>query len=445
MYNRNIDKDTISVVGLGKLGLCLALSFACRGIKVIGVDINETLIDSLNKGEPLHHEPLLKDFLRVFRNNICFTSDHARAIKESDITIILVHTPSDTYGSFSNQYVESALDSLARSFKAHQKKYHLFIISSTLMPGSIKDRLIPLMENNCKLKYGRDFGLAFVPDFVALGKVISDFLNPDFVLIGEEDKQSGDFTENLYRRLVGPDTPFFRIPFIDAELAKVALNCYVTTKISFANSLASLCEKIPGANVDNVTETISHDRRVNPYYIKGGTSFGGTCFPRDTTAYLALAKKYGSLIDLIQATSSINEKTDKHIIELIEKYSSTSFKRVVFLGSAFKKDTPVIERSVASNAIPKLLKKGYSVSIYDPLAMAETKRVFGSKINYLEKEEIFKSKSIFVLPIESLEYINLPFKKAKKESVIIDCWRMLNKSILNEGIKYHAVGVAPEE
>jgi UDPglucose 6-dehydrogenase len=386
---------------------------------------------------------LIKDFLRLFKNNLTFTNDHDLAIKETDITIILVHTPSDNYGSFSNEHVESALSNLAKSFNEHNKKYHLFIISSTLMPGSIRERIIPLLERDSKLKFGQDFGLTFVPDFVALGKVIEDFLNPDFVLIGEEDKFSGDLTEQLYRRLVSQETPFSRIPFIDAELAKVALNCYITTKISFANSLASLCESIPGARIDNVTKTIGKDKRINPYYLKGGPSFGGSCFPRDTIAYLALAKKYNAPTDLIKATISINEKADKHIIDLVLKYSSKKLKQVVFLGSAFKKDTSVIERSVASNVIPDLLKKSYKIAVYDPWAMEETKKIFENKIKYLGKEEIFKGMAIFVLPIDAKEFKSLPFNKAKIGSVIIDCWRMLDKSILSKGVKYHALGVAP--
>ncbi|MCJ2534031.1 MAG: hypothetical protein LN364_02215 [Candidatus Thermoplasmatota archaeon] len=195
-------RDTrISIVGLGKLGLCLALAFASRGVKVIGVDINEKLIDSLRKGKPMHHEPLIQDFLRLYRKNISFTTDHDAAAKNTNITIVLVSTPSDRYGNFSNKYVESALTSLAKFLKDHHKDYHLVIVSSTLMPGSIDEKLIPLFEKESGLKLNVDFGFTFVPDFV---------------LVGEENKKAGDITEDLYKILVGVDTPFSRIPYIDA-------------------------------------------------------------------------------------------------------------------------------------------------------------------------------------------------------------------------------------
>ncbi len=429
---------SLSVVGLGKLGLCLALAFASRGIQVLGIDINNDLIDSLKNGLPSHHEPLLKNFLKLYKRNIVFTTDYDLAIKNTDVTIVLVPTPSDTYGNFSNKYVESVLTSLAVLLKHYKKEYHLFIISSTLMPGSINERLIPLLEKESGLKLNKDFGVTFVPDFVALGNVINDFLNPNFVLIGEEDKKSGDITESFYRRLVGKSVPISRIPYIDAEISKVALNCYITTKISFANNLANLCEKIPGANIDNVTKTIGQDKRISPYYIKGGLSFGGTCFPRDTMAYLALAQKKHANTELIEAVESINQKTDNHIFDLINVNKNTE---IVFLGAAFKKDTSVTEKSLASNIIPRLLRSKRKVYIYDPLAEKEMKTKFGNKIGYLEKKELFLKPRTFVLTIDSKEYKSIFYNKAKEGSVIIDCWRMFTGTKFKKGIKYVPVGV----
>lgn len=230
MKSPKIRIDRLSVVGLGKLGLCLALSFASRGIQVVGVDIDSSLVNLLRKVRAPWYEPELEAFLKKYRKNMQVTTKHERAIAETDITIVLVPTPSDSYGKFSNKYVEKALKDLASKLKDSDKDYHLIVLSSTVMPGSIVNRLVPIIEKETGRKFGKEFGFSYVPDFVALGNVIDDFLNADFVLIGSKDSLSGSLTEKIYRKLVKRGTPIRKLGFTEAELAKVALNLLYNNK-----------------------------------------------------------------------------------------------------------------------------------------------------------------------------------------------------------------------
>lgn len=194
-------------------------------------------------------------------------------------------------------------------------------------------------------------------------------------------------------------------------------------------------------NVDNVTETIGLDKRISPLYLTGGPSFGGTCFPRDTKAYVNLARKNGIQHDLISAIDEVNEKQNEHIADLAINNATDGLKEVLILGTAFKEDTPVTENSVALKIIPLLLKAGLKVGVHDEQALEETKAIFGKEISYLyNKSEFFSKPKIIIAPIKSDYYKKLDYKKVKKDS-IIDCWRFIDESELKEGVKYIPLGI----
>ncbi len=443
-----IIKNKISLVGLGKLGLPLAACFASRGFKTLGVDINEKLVESLNKGISPIVEPRLQEFITKFRKNFRATSNIKEAIKETDITVILVATPSDPDGNFSNKYVESALKSLSKDLKKSSKKYHLFIISSTVMPGSIEKRFIPIIEKYSGRKLNKGFGVCHVPDFVALGNVIRDFLNPDLAVIGESDKFAGDQIAYIYGKLYENNPIMTRMSLISAEIAKVTLNAYITTKISFANTLANICEKIEGADVDLITKAIGADRRISPHYFKGGLSFGGTCFPRDTKSFIRFSKDFGIDAGLIKEVEKINKFQDDHLAEVVIKnIKSKSASKVGILGLAFKPKTPVIVESPAIKLVGSLLKKGIKVIVYDSLAKEGAKEIFKDRIEYADSAKECLSKSnVWVIALPSAEFKDIDYRKlAKKPTVIIDCWRILEPQKLSRNTKYVKWGYYQEK
>lgn len=439
----DIDTNKISLIGLGKLGLCLAVCHASKGKKVIGVDIRPDVMSSLNSGNSPIQEPKLQELLSKYSKNLEVTMSHDYAIKNSDISIILVATPSDTYGKFSNRYLESAIKSLCKSLKSSKKSYHLFIISSTLMPGSCVKRLIPLIERTSGRKLNVGFGVSFIPDFVALGEVIKGFIEPDFVLIGESDNKSGGLSEQVYKSMVKNGTPIKRMSLTEAEIAKVSLNAYITTKISFANLISNICDQIPGTDVDKITQTIGIDRRISPYYLTGGPSYGGTCFPRDTKAFAVVCKKLGIKTNLINEVEETNKYQDERLFRLIIKHLQGKKGSVSILGCSFKPNTPVIEESLASKLIPRLIKNKIKVKVYDPLAIQEMKKKFGEKVAYFESP----GKCIFGSKVVIISYKKPEFKDSNiykslgKNSLILDCWRYLKYEKLNNQVKYKALGM----
>jgi len=439
MKNRRINKKKISIIGLGRLGLALAVSFALRGFKTIGVDIKENIVNSINRGMSPIIEPGLQEFISKKNPNLKASLSHEEAINKTDISIVLVATPSDSRGNFSNIYVEKALKSLAKCLKKSRKNYHLFIISSTVMPGSVEEKLIPLIEKYSGRKLNVGFGICYIPDLVALGSVISDFLNPDLVIVGESDNFAGNQIISVYKKLCKNKPQINRMPIISAEISKVVLNNYITIKMSFANALANLCEKIPGADVDLITRTIGVDKRISPYYLKGGLSFGGTCFPRDTRAIKRLSKKYNCQTELIEVVEKINEFQDKHLVDIVlRNLSSVRERKISILGLSFKPNTPVIVESPAVKLIHKLLKKRVEITVYDPLAMNNTRNIFGDKIQYAKSiKDCLSSSSLWVITTPDKKFKNIDNSFVTNNStVIIDCWRILMPQKFSGKVRY---------
>ena len=226
--------QNLSVLGLGKLGSCTAACLARAGYDVLGIDINERFVDKINNGYAPVEEPYLQDTIVESKNNLRATTDPSLAIKETDISLLILPTPSKKDGNFDTSFLERALKELAVELKESKKDYHLFIITSTVTPKSCDEVLIPLIEKYSSRKINEGFGLSYNPEFIALGDVIKDTQNPDFVLIGESDKKSGDLTEEIQKNMTDNDPAINRMSLVSAEITKISVNSFVTMKISFA-------------------------------------------------------------------------------------------------------------------------------------------------------------------------------------------------------------------
>ena len=441
-------KKKVSVVGLGKLGLPLAASFAHKGIPTIGVDLNEEFVNNINQGKAPFYEPELDDFIkRLGGSKLKATLDHKEAIESTDVTFILVATPSMPDGTFSNHQIKSALKSLSKAFAEVEKDYHVFVISSTVVPGSVDGSFIPFIEKHSGKKLGTDFDVCFDPDFVKLGSVIHDFLNPELIIIGETSERAGKIVEEIHTTVVDNEPSISHMSIISGEIAKISLNAYITMKISFANTLANLCEKIPGSNVDDITSGIGVDKRISPYFFKGAMPFGGTCFPRDTTAFIRISEQYQNDAHIIKAVERVNQyQHDKLAQEILELSAEQSTKTVGVLGLAFKPTTPVVTESPAIKLIENLVEKGYEIIAYDPLAIENTKTVFGDKITYADTvEECLNAAPLHVVTIAD-KGITQEIEKTTPESptLIYDCWRAIDQNQLADNITYIALGAHRE-
>ncbi|MGH9961145.1 MAG: nucleotide sugar dehydrogenase, partial [Pyrinomonadaceae bacterium] len=243
----------VSVIGLGKLGATMAACLASRGFNVIGVDVSQKAVDALNAGRAPAQETGLAELIGKNQERIRATLSHEDAILNSDLGFIVVPTPSDKRGAFSLQYAAYAFEAIGKAL-AKRDSYYTVVLTSTVLPGSTRHGLLPILGKFSAKECGKDFGLCYSPEFVALGTVIRDYLSPDFYLVGEFDERSGAALESVNCRVALNDALSKRMSIENAELAKLALNSYVTLKISYANMLADLCEHIPGGDVDVVSD-----------------------------------------------------------------------------------------------------------------------------------------------------------------------------------------------
>ena len=195
--------------------------------------------------------------------------------------------------------------------------YHLVVVHSTTMPGSVGGPIRQRLERASGRKVGPQIGLCYNPEFIALGDVINGLLHPDFILIGESDKKAGDILEGIYRKVVGPQANVARMNFVNAELTKISVNTYVTMKISFANMLGEICDRLEGADVSVVADAIGRDTRIGKKYLKPAVGYGGPCFPRDTIAFGRVAHLVGSTADLALSTDTINRRQIARLTELV--------------------------------------------------------------------------------------------------------------------------------
>jgi UDPglucose 6-dehydrogenase len=433
----------ISVIGLGKLGSCSAACFASKGFEVIGVDLNKDFVQAINNGNTPIQEPGLQELITKAHSNLSATHDFAAAIDKSDVSFLIVPTPSQPDAHFSDKYLLSALEQLAAALKKSTKAYHLFVITSTVSPGTTESSLIPAIELKSGRKLNEGFGVCYNPEFIALGSVIHDFLNPDLVLIGESSTEAGDKLESIYRIVCSNKPNIVRMSLVSAEITKISLNSFVTMKISFANTLASLCESIPNADVDDITKALGADKRISPYYLKGGLSFGGPCFPRDNRAFSAFAKTYGIDAHLAKATDAVNEFHARQIVKTILNYvAKNKSKSVAVLGLAYKPNTPVIEESPAIRIIDELLKHNLEVIAFDPLAQENAKARFGDKIVYAASaRDCFTHSSICIITTQADEFRAIDSSYIQKDpTIVIDCWRILAKDKLGPKVKYMEIG-----
>ena len=349
-------ESTVSVIGLGKLGMPLAGCLAARGFKVVGADTDASKVEALNGGVPTILEPGLEELLHDGREHLSATQDTELAVLASDVTFVVVPTPSEPDGGFSLEYVLPACESIGRALRT-KNGYHLVVLTSTVMPGSTAGPVLSTLEQTSGKRCGTEFGLCYSPEFIALGSVIRDFLNPDFMLVGESDANSGEILDALYKRVCENDPPVARMSFINAELAKLSVNTFVTTKITFANMLARICERLPGAEVDVVTAALGLDSRIGRKYLKGAIGYGGPCFPRDNLALAALGYQIGAPVLLAEATDQANRGVVRQLVDLVISKLPPSGTAGI-LGMAYKPDTDVTEESQGLLLAQALVEQG---------------------------------------------------------------------------------------
>lgn len=440
--------DNLSVIGLGYVGLSTAVCFAQKGFKTFGMDIDQEKLKMINEGAVPIFEPGLENLLRqvLARETLRLTTDAKEAMIASDVSFITVGTPSQSDGKIDLQYIRSAARDIGEALK-EKSTYHLVVVKSTVTPGTTRNTVKPLLEKYSKKCCGVDFGLCANPEFLREGNAIEDTLNPDRIIIGEHDQRSGDLLEALYRKFHQDQTvQILRTNLSTAELIKYANNAFLATKISYVNTIANICEKIPGADITTVAKGVGLDHRISPHFLRAGLGYGGSCFPKDLKALIAYSNEIDYKPQLMESVEQVNQFQPLKAVEMTKKLiGSLQNKRIAVLGLAFKPDTDDMREAVSIKIINRLLQEGAEVSAYDPVAIRNAKKIFREKIIYASfMHECLRDADCCIIVTEWDE-----FKKLKPEDLIthmrtpalVDGRRITNPYIFRDRVKYTAVGL----
>lgn len=417
----------VTVIGLGKLGSPMAACYAAKGHNVIGVDVSTAFVDKINQLEPPVFEPGLADMLRKTDGRLRATTDLEDAVAKTDITFVIVPTPSDSTGGFSLKFALAACRSIGKALK-NKPGYHLVVMTSTVMPGATGGELKRCLESASGKTCGQDFGLCYSPEFISLGSVIRDLLNPDFLLIGESDPRAGDLLVAFYQGVYENCPKIARMGMANAEVTKLAVNTFVTTKISYANMLAEICERLDGGNVDEVTTALGMDTRIGPKYLKGSLGYGGPCFPRDNVALTTLCQQLGVTAPLPRATDRINQHQVPRLCQMI-KAALPADGRVGIVGLSYKPATNVIERAQGVEIAQALLEENIAVTVHDPHALDSARPVLHGPVCFAESlTDCTRQADVLLIVNPDKDCQALTPNQIKPGCTIIDCWRQLDRN-----------------
>jgi UDPglucose 6-dehydrogenase len=432
----------VSIIGLGKLGASMLAGMASRGLDVIGVDVNPHAVEAINAGRAPVQETGLGEMIAANKAHIRATLDVDDAVLNSDISFVIVPTPSDERGAFTLQYARYAFKSLGQALKK-KPGYHVIVLTSTVLPGATRHGLLPILEQESGKKCGPDFGLCYNPEFIALGSVIRDFLNPDFYLLGQFDQRSGDALEQVHHRVSQNNAPVKRMSIENAELAKIAVNSYVTMKISFANMLAEFCEKLPGGDVDVVSDALGMDKRIGRKYLTGGFGFGGPCFPRDNVALHFMGAQLGVDSRLLKTNDDYNRGLAKRYVEKLQPHLRKGA-NVCVLGLAYKALSHVIEESPGIYLCRALSEAGYRVIGHDNLAAPHAEQAL--KMSALVTDSLdtaLKDADVVLVTTTDKAYTSLTAEtllRSRASVTVVDFWRALPHLAADPRIRYVPIG-----
>ena len=386
----------IGIVGLGYVGLVTAIALANAGNEIIGIDIDESKVNSLKDHELTIYEPGLKEAFESAYNKIIFSTDYS-LLRGSEVVYVIVPTPT-VGGKIVLDYVFDACNRI----KAVDPNA-IIAIKSTVVPGTAR-------------KISEKLGMIIVsnPEFTKEGTAIEDTIHPDRIVIGSDNQKALDVIAHIWSFT---NAPILKTTNENAELIKYASNAFLATKISFINEIANLCEKIPGADVEIVAKGMGFDKRIAPYFLRAGIGYGGSCFPKDTEAITEFARGLGEQLKIIEATIKVNEDRVDRVYKMINVLLNGKIANVGILGIAFKDNTNDIRESQSLKLINKLKSEGFNVNVYDPIVKVSIDNV--NRCNSVD--ECIASSDILVITTEWKE-----FKSIKTSKPIIDAKRILD-------------------
>jgi len=435
----------VAVVGQGFVGLSLSVFLASKKIHVYGVENNKKKISILKNGKPTFFEPKLNNHLQkcLQTKNLQFIDSLDSVFNKLDVIYICVPTPNKK-SSINLTYIKNVITEIQTLLNRTSKK-PLIIVKSTISPGTSK-LLVNILSKNNKNNLGTDFYFTVNPEFLREGSAIDDQFNPHILVMGTEEIKSKNKIKSFYDKLYSEKISRIFTNYSSAELIKYSNNAFLATKISFINSISNLCEKIPGANVDDVAEAIGLDPRIGPYFLKAGPGFGGSCLPKDLISFIDVYKSFDVPSTLLNSVKNVNERQLEQILKILEnKFTNFSGKTISILGLSFKENSDDIRESRSIKLIHAILKENCVINVFDHLALENTKQVFKNKLVYCNSipECLKNSDCVIIMNSEK------DFKQISKQNIqnmrrplIIDSRRIIDEKIKKiPKIEYVALGV----
>jgi UDPglucose 6-dehydrogenase len=433
---------------MGFVGLTTAVAFSSRGVRVLGVEADNEKIIKINTKKPPFYEPKLRDMLVdvINRGLLTVSNDTESAVKRSTISFITVGTPGLPSGQTNTSCIENCAKEIGRVL-CQDNKYRLIVVKSTVPHGTTSNVVGRNASKYSGKMVGRDFGLACNPEFLREGSAINDSISPHMLLIGANDSRARRKLVSFYRSLFPEGFPnVVETNLSTAEMIKYANNSYLATKISFINTMANICSRIPGVDVQVVSKAMGFDPRIGKLFLQAGPGYGGSCLPKDMDAFIHFAKSLGYNPILLRATQRVNEQQRVIVLELVLKSLDGIIKkkRIAVLGTAFKKNTDDIRESVAVKLIRELKNRGSSIRVHDPMALDNTRKIFGDTIEYCRDIICcITGTECAVLMTDWDDYMQLDanvFKRYMKKANVIDARRILDYSKM-KGLSLAAIGL----
>ncbi|MCM1369562.1 MAG: UDP-glucose/GDP-mannose dehydrogenase family protein [Candidatus Amulumruptor caecigallinarius] len=434
----------IAIVGTGYVGLVSGTCFAEMGVNVTCVDVDAKKIESIKSGIIPIYEPGLDELVKknMEAGRLHFTTDLAEVLDDVEVVFSAVGTPPDEDGSADLKYVLS----VARTFAENLKKYTILVTKSTVPVGTANKVKETVSEVLRQRGVDIEFDVASNPEFLKEGAAIKDFMFPDRVVVGTDSERARKTISRLYKpfMLSGERMIFTDIP--SAEMIKYAANSMLATRISFMNDIANLCELV-GADVNHVRKGIGSDTRIGKKFLYPGCGYGGSCFPKDVKALIKTAEQNGYEMRVLKAVEDVNEHQKSILVEKLLKHfdGNISGRRIALWGLAFKPETDDMREAPALVIINKLVEKGATVSVYDPVAMNECRRRVGNKVLYAnDKYDAVKDADALILVTEWNEFRVLSYaalESLMKTRLIIDGRNIYDSDELAEhGFSYYKIG-----
>jgi UDPglucose 6-dehydrogenase len=451
----------VAVIGAGYVGLTTALSLAYVGHEVVGVDLDADKVARLNRGELPFYEPHAKEMLGLVRERLRFTARYEEAVPQAEVIFIAVGTPSLPDGTPDLSQVRSAAQAIGR----HLGEGFTVVANKSTVPVGSGNHVEALVRRAFQEAHGGEpdgrLAVASNPEFLRVGQALYDSLYPDRIVVGAEDRRAIEVLRELYEPILEQSftpppflprpermgaVPFLTTDLASAELIKYGANAFLALKISFINELARLAEKV-GADIREVARGIGLDHRIGPRFLQAGLGWGGSCFPKDTAALLAMGREYGLSLGITEAARKVNEDQRRWAVDkLLAELKTLKGRTIALLGLAFKANTDDLRESPALELARLLLDRGAFLRAHDPVALPRARKEVSLPLECAETpEEALRGADAVVLATDWPLYRTWPWQELKpllRTPLVLDARNFLDgKALADLGYRYLGMGV----